>query len=124
MNWLFKFLFKYPALVFQQGEFAFAATRATVVWVAVVGLLALAALITYRGITTDGRVRDRMVLVGLRLGVVALLLFCLFRPSIILKAAVPQQNFLGRCGFLAVSCTVGSGLLPIGWECWPPSILF
>src|SRR5262245_1203834 len=95
MNWLFKFLFKYPALVFQQGEFAFAASRATVVWLAVVGLLALAALITYRGIATDGRIRDRMVLMGLRLGVVALLLFCLFRPELILKAAVPQQNFLG-----------------------------
>jgi len=95
MTWLFKFLFKYPMLVFQQGEFAFAATRVTVAWLAVVGLLALAALVTYRGIVTDGRVRDRAVLVGLRLGVVALLLFCLFRPSIILKAAVPQQNFLG-----------------------------
>jgi uncharacterized membrane protein len=35
------------------------------------------------------------VLVALRLGLIAALLFCLFRPSLILKAAVPQQNFLG-----------------------------
>src|SRR5262245_34923079 len=95
MSSLFRFFFKYPALVFQQGEFAFAATRATFVWLGVLALLALAALITYRGIATDGRPRDRAVLIGLRLGVAAVLLFCLFRPALILKAAVPQQNFLG-----------------------------
>jgi hypothetical protein len=32
---------------------------------------------------------------GLRLGLVAVLLFCLLRPLLVLKAAVPQQNFLG-----------------------------
>ena len=35
------------------------------------------------------------MLVGLRLAALAVLLFCLFRPALILKAAVPQQNFLG-----------------------------
>ncbi len=95
MNWLFKFLFKYPALVFEQGDFAFAASRTTFAALAVLAVVALAALITYRGMVTDGRARDRAVLVALRLGVVFLLLFCLFRPSLILKAAVPQQNFLG-----------------------------
>src|SRR5262245_15330182 len=34
-------------------------------------------------------------MVALRLALIALITFCLFRPSIILKAAVPQQNFLG-----------------------------
>ncbi len=50
---------------------------------------------TYRGLTIEGRRRDRLALVVLRLGVIALLLFCLLRPSLVLKAAVPQQNFLG-----------------------------
>ena len=57
--------------------------------------LAAAALVTYRGVTTDGPARDRAVLVGLRIALIALLTFCLFRPSLVLKAAVPQQNFLG-----------------------------
>ena len=35
------------------------------------------------------------MLVALRLLLVAVLLFCLIRPTLILKAAVPQQNFLG-----------------------------
>src|SRR3954468_19022822 len=37
----------------------------------------------------------RLLLLGLRLAALAVLLFCLFRPALILKAAVPQQNFLG-----------------------------
>jgi uncharacterized membrane protein len=35
------------------------------------------------------------VLVALRVGLVVVLLFCLARPMLVLKAAVPQQNFLG-----------------------------
>jgi uncharacterized membrane protein len=95
MDWLFKFFFKYPALVFEQGELTFAASRPTLLALTLFAALAVAALITYRGIVSEGAARDRVVLVSLRLGVVALLLFCLFRPALILKAAVPQQNFLG-----------------------------
>ena len=36
-----------------------------------------------------------MVLVALRLVTLAVIAFCLLRPALILKAAVPQQNFLG-----------------------------
>jgi uncharacterized membrane protein len=92
---LFEFLFKYPAFVFDQADFTFAASRSTTMTIAALAAVAIGALITYRGIATEGALRDRLVLVGLRLGVVAMLLFCLFRPSLILKAAVPQQNFLG-----------------------------
>lgn len=95
MGGLFKFFFKYPALVFEQGDFTFAASRSMTLGLALLAALAVAALITYRGVTSEGSARDRTVLITLRLGVVALLLFCLFRPALILKAAVPQQNFLG-----------------------------
>jgi uncharacterized membrane protein len=95
MGWLFNFFFKYPSLVFEQGEFTFASSRTMTLALALLAALAVAALITYRGMTSEGQARDRAVLVALRLGVVALLLFCLFRPVLILKAAVPQQNFLG-----------------------------
>ena len=92
---VFDFLFKYPLLIFEQGDFTFAASRTMTVTVLTLAAIAAVALITYRGLTFEGRVRDRLTLVALRLGVVALLLFCLLRPSLILKAAVPQQNFLG-----------------------------
>ena len=95
MGWLFEFLFKYPRVVFEQGDFAFAASRSMTLTVLVVAALAAGALITYRGITNEGPVRERLVLVLLRLGTLAVLILCLFRPSLVLRAAVPQQNFLG-----------------------------
>ncbi len=95
MSWLFRFFFKYPAFVFHQGDFTFAASRSTTLALFGLAALAAAALVTYRGVTTDGPKTDRAVLVGLRLALIAALTFCLFRPSLVLKAAVPQQNFLG-----------------------------
>ena len=57
------------------------------------GLAAYAA-VSYRGVAAR-RGRDRVVLVSLRLAALALLVFCLVRPTLVLRAAVPQQNFLG-----------------------------
>ncbi|PYR30477.1 MAG: hypothetical protein DMF92_08550 [Acidobacteria bacterium] len=92
---LFRFLFKFPPLVFEQGDFTFAVSRPVALAIVAATALAAAALLTYRGIASDGRVRDRAVLVALRLSALAVLVFCLFRPTLILKSAVPQQNFLG-----------------------------
>ncbi len=58
------------------------------------GLVGGYALLTYRGVL-KARGRDRIVLVALRLATLAVIAFCLLRPALILKAAVPQQNFLG-----------------------------
>jgi uncharacterized membrane protein len=95
MDKLFRFLFKYPPLVFQQGDFSWSLSRPVLLVVAAFAAVAIAALFTYRGLATVERTRDRMVLVGLRVAALAVLLVCLFRPTLILKAAVPQQNFLG-----------------------------
>lgn len=95
MSWLFNLLFKYPAFVFRQGDFTFATSRTGMLVLTVVAALAAASLITYRGIRSEGHPRERAVLVGIRLALLLLLVFCLFRPSLILRAAVPQQNFLG-----------------------------
>lgn len=53
------------------------------------------ALFTYSRVRRQARGRDRAILIGLRLAAFAVVLFCLARPALILKAAVPQQNFLG-----------------------------
>jgi uncharacterized membrane protein len=91
---LFEFLFKYQRLVFEQGEFAFGATRS-------MSLVALAAaagaayvLWTYRRLAAV-RGRDRGILVGARVALVAIMLFALMQPMLKLKVAVPQQNFVG-----------------------------
>jgi uncharacterized membrane protein len=92
---LFRLLFKYPPLLFQQGDFSWGLSRPVLFAVAGVTAVAILALVTYRGVSPTERKIDRFVLVGLRLAALAVLLLCLFRPTLILKAAVPQQNFLG-----------------------------
>src|SRR3954467_4331749 len=95
MDAAFRFFFKYPLLVFQQGDIVLGASRPALVAVLAVAAIAAAALITYRSIASEGSARDKIVLVALRLALVAVLFFCLVRPPLVLKAAGPQQNFLG-----------------------------
>ncbi len=95
MDAAFRFLFKYPLLVFQQGDVVVGASRSALVIVLAVAAIAAAALLTYRSISSDNSPRDKAVLIALRLALVAVVFFCLVRPTLVLKAAVPQQNFLG-----------------------------
>jgi uncharacterized membrane protein len=91
---LFRFLFEYRPVIFQQGEFRLAPTTGSYVAAGLAVAAALAVVATYRRVRVKGGVRDRLVLTGLRLATLALVLFCLFRPILVVKAAVSQQNFL------------------------------
>ena len=95
MDGVFRFLFKYPLLVFQQGDVTLGASRPAIIAVLALAALAAAALMTYKSIVSEGSARDKALLIGLRVALVAVLFFCLVRPTLVLKAAVPQQNFLG-----------------------------
>src|SRR5438876_10974520 len=95
MDAVFRFFFKYPLLVFEQGDFTLGASRPALIAVLAFAAIAAAALITYRSIASEGSSRDKAILITLRLALVAVLFFCLVRPILVLKAAVPQQNFLG-----------------------------
>jgi uncharacterized membrane protein len=92
---VFRFLFKYPLLVFEQGDFSWGVSRPLLLALLAATLVAAGALLTYRQLTTKHTRRDQSVLIGLRLAALAVLFVCLVRPTLILKAAVPQQNFLG-----------------------------
>ena len=90
---LFQTLFLYRPVVFQQGEFRFDITTGSFVALALVGLVVLLAIATYRRVrVNEGRLRDRVVLTSLRIAALALVLFCLFRPTLVVRAAVNQQN--------------------------------
>src|SRR5260221_8929431 len=88
-------LFNSPPLMLRQGDVSWGLSRGVLVVVVAALAIAIAALWTYRGLATASRTRDRVVLIGLRVAALAMLLVCLFRPTLVLKAAVPQQNFLG-----------------------------
>ncbi len=91
---LFRFLFEYRPVIFQQGEFRLTPTMGSYVAAALALVAAAAVVATYRRVRVKGRTRDRVVLTGLRLAALGLVLFCLFRPVLVVKAAVSQQNFL------------------------------
>jgi uncharacterized membrane protein len=88
-------LFKYPKLVFEQGTFVWGISRSAWLALVVVAFGVAFALFTYSRVRRQARGRDRGILIALRLAAFAVVLFCLARPALILKAAVPQQNFLG-----------------------------
>ncbi len=58
----------------------------------IAAIIMVGAVITYRSVGAKGRTRDRVVLTALRMAALALVVFCLFRPTLVVKAAVPQQN--------------------------------
>lgn len=92
---IFRFFFKYPPLMFQQGDLSWGLSQSMLLGAGAAAAIAVFALATYRGLAAVERPRDRAVLIGLRLAALTVILACLFRPTLILKAAVPQQNFLG-----------------------------
>jgi hypothetical protein len=91
---LFRFLFEYRPIIFRQGEFRLAPSTGSYVALAIAAAAVLLTIATYRGLHARGRVRDRIVLTALRITTLGVMLLCLFRPVLVVKAAVPQQNFL------------------------------
>jgi hypothetical protein len=91
---LFQLLFEYRPVVFSQGELRFAAWGGSYVALIVAILAIGTAVVTYRTGGTRLRRRDRVVLAGLRVALIALIAVCLFRPVLVVKAAVEQQNFV------------------------------
>ncbi len=95
MEALFTFLFKYRPFAFDKGHIVLG-TPGAVLGFTLAGLVVAAALVfTYTRARGKTRPRDRLVLAALRCGVVALLVFCLLRPKLVLSTVVPQRTFLG-----------------------------
>lgn len=92
---LFQFLFEYRPHVFRQGDFRFAPPAgAPVAAMVIVAALAIA-FISYRLVRSRVQWRERAVLGALRIAALGIILFCIFRPVLVVKAAVTQQNVVG-----------------------------
>lgn len=90
---LFQALFSYRPVVFQQGDFRFNVTTGSFIATAIVAAVVILAVLTYRRVrVNEGRLRDRVILTSLRVVTLAVVLFCLFRPTLVVRAAVNQQN--------------------------------
>jgi len=91
---LFEFLFKYRPLVFERGELVLGFPW----WALAAGIAALALLVPtllrYRRVGGDATRLDRIVLSTVRTAALAIVLFCLFRPVLLISTVVPQRNFI------------------------------
>jgi hypothetical protein len=97
-NWLeslFAFLFKYRPAVFEKGDFAFGSPTSVIVLLVAGALVGVPAILTYAAVRGKSTRRDRWILGALRGTAILLLVFCLFRPMLLLSAAVPQRNYVG-----------------------------
>jgi uncharacterized membrane protein len=92
---LFQLLFNYRPVIFQQGEFRLIPSAGAYIAAGIVLAAVVATFFTYRAARAKAGGVHRLVLAGLRTAALLLVLFCLFRPVLVIKAAVPQQNFLG-----------------------------
>ena len=92
---LFQFLFEYRPQVFRQGDFHFAPPAGAPLAAAVVVAALAMAFVSYRVIRARVQWRERAVLGLLRVAALAIILFCMFRPVLVVKAAVAQQNVVG-----------------------------
>jgi uncharacterized membrane protein len=90
---LFRSFFDLSPVVFTQGEFRFAASTGSYVAAAAVAVAAALTIYAYR--QGHGRPAQRMTLAAIRLAILAIIVVCMFRPLLVVRAAVPQQNFLG-----------------------------
>ena len=93
---VFQLLFTYRPVIFQQAEFRLVPSAGSYVAAALVAVAVAGTILTYLAARARGGVgRHRIVLIGFRVAILALMLFCLFRPVLIVRAAVSQQNFVG-----------------------------
>jgi uncharacterized membrane protein len=86
-------LFKYSPRVFARGEFVTAPVVPVLALIVAGALLLLLVLVLHARLRTL-RPADRLVLALVRSAVVLLVLACLFRPGLVIAAAVPQRNVL------------------------------
>jgi uncharacterized membrane protein len=91
---LFRFFFEHSPAMFSQGEIRWAVSSGSLVAAVITVAAVILAVVSYRA---QSRVpaRARVMLTGLRVALLLLVLACLFRPVLMVRAAVPQQNVVG-----------------------------
>ena len=92
---VFQFLFKYRATEFANGRIAFGAPFSVIVLLLAAAAIGVPAVLSYAGVRGKSTPRDRWVLGALRVSALLVLIACLFRPMLLLSAAVPQRNYVG-----------------------------
>jgi uncharacterized membrane protein len=92
---LFGLAFKYRPVIYAQGELAFSPPWPAIVVIAAAVVAGALGVWAYRRAGAPGATaRARATLLAIRLSTVALLLVCLMRPVLVVRAVEPQRNVL------------------------------
>jgi uncharacterized membrane protein len=91
---VFEALFKYRPLIFERGDFTFASSWPA--WLIAGLALVVGGPVLWAYARARGRSRtvDRVILVGLRVAAFTVVLFCLLKPTLLVKRVVPQQSYV------------------------------
>jgi hypothetical protein len=88
---IFEFLFKFRPLLFSEGRVVFAAPLPLLTLLVAAALVGAVAVWTYSRVGGRATSRDRAILAGRRVAALAVLAFCLLRPTLVVSTVVPQQ---------------------------------
>ena len=91
---VFEFLFKYRPLVYSKGDFAFAAPQSVITLVIIALVVAIPISLTYAWVTAESTRRDRLFMATSRVALLALLGFCLLRPSLSISSLIEQRGYV------------------------------
>jgi uncharacterized membrane protein len=89
-----RFLFKYSASLLSKGQFAFAGRHSLLLLITVAAALALLAYFLYSARAAQLTPVWRAVLISLRCALVAVIVFCLMRPVVVIPSVVPQSTYV------------------------------
>lgn len=92
---VFEFLFKYRLFIWEKGELALGGPWPYYLAALALGAVAVPTLLRYRQVRGKATGRDRLILSALRVAALAVVLFCLFRPVLVISTVVPQRSFVG-----------------------------
>jgi uncharacterized membrane protein len=92
---VFQFLFKYRPVVFEKGSLTFAASWPSYLVALVLVAVAVPTILKYRTVRGKTGQRDRLILALLRATALAVILFCLSQPALVLSTVVPLKSFVG-----------------------------
>src|SRR5436305_10255449 len=106
---VFAFLFKYRPEVFSKGDLVFGTPSSVMVLLALALIIGGPAVMTYAGVRGKSSRRDRWILSGLRVASLVVLVLCLFRPMLLLSAAIPERNFVAVLLDDSRSMTIADG---------------
>ncbi len=94
MEQVVSFLFKYKAALFSKSQFGFGVRPSVLVLLAIAAGLALLVYFLYIRNPVRLTLGWRALLITLRLALVALILFCLMRPVIVVPTVVAQSSYV------------------------------